>query len=224
MDFHYLTVFEPPFTKKRIGKELDGGYVICELDGDYDAFISGGIDHDISFEEHFLNQNPEMKCIAFDQNAQVETTNDRLEIIKKNIGIFNTPTTVNIRPYVTKYSNIFMKIDIEHGENDLFYTLADEDLLNIKQLVIEFHTGHQQLIPARLAQTHWLVHFHVNNGERSFANVNGVLIPNVFECTYIRKNSGERFKLNTRPIPDPLLDQPNCGGEDISITWPPFVN
>jgi len=227
--YHRLTVFEPPFPKKRVGKDNDGGYIICELEGGYDAFISGGVCEETSFEEHFLKENPDLKCIAFDGSTQLVST-DRIEFVKKNIGILDTDTTVNLRKYVTPYSNIFMKMDIEGGESELFYTLADEDLLNIKQLVIEFHSEQEAIIPVRLSQTHWLVHLHVNNcfytqPGNGIRNVNGLNSPTVYECTYIRKNPNEDLKLNTRPIPDPLFDQPNSTEfPDVSINWPPFVN
>lgn len=227
---HYLTVYEPPYTKRRVGKDNDGGYVICQLDGGYDAFISGGVFNDISFEEQFLKENPDLRCIAFDNSAVVTSTNDRLEIIKKNIGIFNTDSTVNLHPLVAKYSNIMMKMDIEGGERELFYTLTDEDLQNIKQLVIEIHSNQEVVIPLRLAQTHWLVHLHVNNYQyfdagHGIRNIHGTRIPEVYEATYVRKNPGDDFKPNTTTIPDPLLDQPNFDDRpDTCITWPPFVN
>lgn len=229
--YHRLTVFEPPFPKKRVGKDNDGGYIICELEGGYDAFISGGICNDTSFEEHFLKENPDLKCIAFDGTTQLQSS-DRLKILKKNIGILDSDTTVNLRKYVTPYSNIFMKIDIEGGERELFYTLTDEDLLNIKQLVIEIHDAREVVIPSRLSRTHWLVHFHMNNccarpreTQPAFLNVEGVRTPMVYECTYIRKIPNEELKRNTRPIPDPLLDQPNDQDfHDVRIYWPPFVN
>ena len=127
--------------------------------------------------------------------------------------------------FFEKYQNIFMKMDIEGEENNLFESFSDADLLKIRQLVIEFHSAEQIVIPTRLAKTHWLVHFHGNNccGTKK---VNNIIIPNVFECTYIRKEIDEILSYNIDPIPF-TLDQPNLKNnftkkEDIRIDWPPF--
>ena len=41
-------------------------YVIVELPGQYDFFISGGISNDVSFEEDLLTKYPNLTCVAFD--------------------------------------------------------------------------------------------------------------------------------------------------------------
>ena len=115
-------------------------------------------------------------------------------------------------------------MDIEGGEVPLFSSLSDTDLLKIKQLVIEFHSATDLNIPTRLAKTHWLVHFHANNCCGT-AIVNGVRVPKVFECTYIRRGPGDNFALNKRAIPDPDLDQPNLVGKpEIELQGEPFVH
>ena len=114
-----------------------------------------------------------------------------------------------------------MKMDIEGGENNLFKSFSDDDLLKIKQLVIEFHSAEQFVIPNRLAKTHWLVHLHANNCCGTNL-MNNIAIPKVFECTYIRKQADEILSYNTDPIPS-TLDQPNLKNkEDIMLDWPPF--
>jgi hypothetical protein len=52
-NYNYLQVYEPYQKKLRLGRNTDGGYVICDLGDDYDVFISGGINKDISFETDF---------------------------------------------------------------------------------------------------------------------------------------------------------------------------
>ena len=50
-----LTVYKSPFTKLRLGKDNDGGYIIAEIPNvNYKTVLSGGIDNDISFEEKYL--------------------------------------------------------------------------------------------------------------------------------------------------------------------------
>ena len=76
----------------------------------------------------------------------------------------------------------------------------------------------------KLNKNHYLVHFHANNccGVR---NHNGVMIPNVFECTYLHKKYFTSVpELNTDLIPS-ILDMQNALSKDeIYINYPPFVN
>ena len=41
--------------------------------------------------------------------------------------------------------------------------------------------------------------------------INGIQIPKVFECTYIHKSVVNGLELNTKNIPDVLIDTPNTG-------------
>ena len=66
----YLRVYQPHYHKRRVGKSNDGGYVICDMEGGYDMFISGGIDTDISFEVNFLKLHPNLTCHAFDGSVK----------------------------------------------------------------------------------------------------------------------------------------------------------
>jgi hypothetical protein len=50
----------------------------------------------------------------------------------------------------------------------------------------------------------------------------GVMIPNIFECTYLHKKYCSS-ELNRDPIPGPL-DMKNTVRDEIYINYPPFVN
>jgi hypothetical protein len=219
----HLRVYQSPYPKIRLGNNNDGGYVICDLSANYDVFLSGGIGNDISFEEAFLQKYTDVICYAFDGTIKnfPKPASNRLFYSNKNLGSHETLTTTNMKYFFGKYQNIFMKIDIEGGEDNLFQSISNNDLLKIRQLVIEFHTAEQIVIPTRLAKTHWLVHFHANNC-CGLQKLNNIFIPNVFECTYIRKEVNENLSYNIDPIPF-TLDQPNLKNRvDITIDWPPF--
>jgi hypothetical protein len=223
MNLSHLQVYKSSHKKVRIGKDYDGGYIICDIPNiKYDIFISGGIETDISFENNFLEKYPDLDCVAYDGTISElpSGAHSNIEFHKKNLGDTNSDTTSNLQEYFEKYNNIFMKMDIEGGEDALFSSISDDQLLKISQLVIEFHSAYQVTIPSRLAKTHWLVHFHPNNccGVAS----NGV--PNVYECTYIRKEYDSEVTPNPDPIPNPDIDMPNVqSNPDISIWWPPFI-
>jgi hypothetical protein len=223
---HHLQVYDPSsrYEKKRIGKNNDGGYVVCLIPNvQYDVFLSGGINTDVSFEEDFLKHYPNLTCHAFDGTVDSlpENTIGNIIFHKKNLSNVNSNDKSNWREYFDKYHNMFIKLDIEGGENELFSSLSKNDLLKIKQLVIEFHSSNQIDIPKRLSETHWLVHFHGNNCDKT-VETNGIIIPNVFECTFIRRDN-ETFQKNTRIIPDIEFDQPNCtNSPDIQLYGHPF--
>jgi len=228
-----LILYTTNYKKVRIGKPYDGGYVICELPTSYDCIISGGISNDISFEQAFLTKYPEIPCFAFDGTVSSLPTNDsRIQFIKKNLGNEETDTLTNLKGTMEPFKNIFMKIDIEGHEFRLFPTFSDTQMSCIKQLVVEVHSpGDIQLHPnyfvglsdithpfmiqffEKLNKTHTLVHVHPNTVCRTYY-VEGIHLPNVFECTFIRNDFVTDKIRNTEPIPT-VLDMPN--GPNCSI-------
>ena len=82
-----LTVYKSPFTKLRLGKDYDGGYIIAEIPNiSYITFLSGGIEIDISFEEAFINKYPSVNCFAFDGTINnLPKENSNINFIRKNI-------------------------------------------------------------------------------------------------------------------------------------------
>lgn len=156
-----LILYQSSYNKVRVGKDNDGGYVINELPGKYDLFISGGISNDISFEIDFLKKYKDnnLKCFAFDGTISTlplqNVSNDNKDIlqninfIKKNLGNIETNNITNLSSYINSnydnntndYNNIFMKIDIEGHEFRLLPFLIDNNYMSkIKQLVVEIHT------------------------------------------------------------------------------------
>jgi hypothetical protein len=135
-----------------------------------------------------------------------------------------------------------MKIDIEGHEFRILPSLIENGLVrNIAQLIVEIHTpGDIHLFPdyfaglgditndvmfdtlSKLAKTHVLVHLHPNNGCRTHL-IDGIKVPNVFECTYVRKIDGVQYIRNTAPIPS-LLDMKNVpANEEITLEGYPYV-
>ncbi len=237
-DVDSLRVYASKYPKRRIGTLGDGGYVLVDLPT-YDALISCGISDNIDFEEAFLKQYPNLPCHAFDGTIQaLPHPNEAITFYKKNIGTENTETTTNLHELISSYGDIFLKMDIETYELRWLHTMSVDHLKRCKQIVMEFHfptsihphTGLDIQIPVvekmavfqKLAATHWLVHFHGNNvcGTMDYK---GIRIPNVFECTFIRKDQQDFCGLNPETIPS-RLDTPNIANmPDIFIDYPPFV-
>jgi hypothetical protein len=223
-----LTVYNSPFKKVRIGKEYDGGYVITEIPNiKYNLLLAGGIEQDISFEEDFIIKYPHVSAYAYDGTINnLPKVNNNITFIKKNIGSENNNHVTNLHDIIDKNYTIFVKMDIEGGEIPWINSLSDTQINKFDQIVMEFHhpfSNNEISVFDKLNTNHYLIHFHPNNccGTRHH---NGVIIPNVFECTYLHKKYFTNTpELNRELIPT-SIDMKNTSNEDIYINYPPFVN
>jgi hypothetical protein len=230
IDLSYLEVYKCPNKKIRLGKDNDGGYIICS-GLEYDCFISGGISDDISFEEEFLKMYPNIPCYAYDGTIDnVPKENNKITYIHKNIGQFENQTETNLSPHFEQYEKIMIKMDIEGHEFPWLMSVSPKNMKKIKQFVVEFHYPLQSpttyALLGKLAKTHWLVHLHPHNGcgfqEFKVEGRENLVIPNLIECTYILK---EQLEPNNEPIPGPI-DQRNSPqlDSDIILKGYPYTN
>ena len=230
--------------KIRLGSNIDGGYVIGDLNINYDCFISCGISNNDDFSIDFINKyrlNKEI-CFAFDGTIEDIPSNLKniVTFIKKNIGFENNDFVSNLSSFFEKKNNIFIKMDIEGGEWSWLQCMDEIKLNKISQLVIELHgitsvSWHGMTVNSfgsdyhakiqclkKIANTHYLIHAHGNNADL-VAN-NG--LPNVIELIYINKKLFDKIpELNSKPLPIKGLDFPNekkC--PDVNLNFYPFVN
>jgi hypothetical protein len=223
-----LTVYKSPFTKIRLGKEYDGGYIIADIPNvNYTTLLAGGIETDISFEEDFINKYPNVKTFAFDGTIDsLPKENNNITFIKKNIGFENNRHITNLHDIINANDCILVKMDIEGGEIPWIKSLSDEQMNKFEQIVMEFHfpfSMYEVDVFDKINKHHYLIHFHPNNC-CGVINHMGVLIPNVFECSYLHKKYFTNFpELNKDLIPSDL-DMKNTSKDEIYINYPPFVN
>lgn len=230
MNPEVLTVYETEYNKIRLGSENDGGYIICELPIEYDVLISGGVENNIKFETDFCKRH-NIKCFMFDgtiNNIFIEDEyKEKMTFIKKNIGNYNNEKLTNLHDLMDKYENVFIKMDIEGHEIEWLLSLTETHMKKIKQLVIEFHYpfgNMENIVFNKINQTHVLVHLHGNNYQNCRIH-KGVVIPEVFECTYLNKDfmKGE-LKKNKNELPT-KIDMKNCvSRKEIKLNYKPFVN
>lgn len=221
--------------KIRLGNHHDGGYVICKLEGDYDCYISCGVENDASFDRDFLNLYKNIgknNSFAFDgtiKDYPWRYTKD-ITFIKKNISNFNDNNHTNLDKWINKYDKIFLSIDIEGGEYPWLLSLSQDKLQKFKQICIEFHGLNDNTWGSSLSdkikclkklnQTHYIMHAHGNNHSGIKNN-----IPDVLELTYINKNylldiPGKNITL----LPIKGLDYPNHNDKaDYLLNYYPFV-
>ncbi len=228
MDPAVLTVYKSPYDKVRLGKDNDGGYIIAQIpDVSYDLFLSGGIETDISFEEDFIEMYDPL-TYSFDGTINcLPKENNKINFIKKNIGNENTENITNLHNEINLAKNIFIKMDIEGGEIPWILSLSNEHMNKFAQIVMEFHFPFLEVekeVFNKLNTNHYLIHFHGNNYESTQIHKD-VIIPNVFECTYLHKKYFNSIpKLNSDLIPGLLDMSNNKFNQDICINYSPFVN
>lgn len=220
-----LTVYEPPFRKRRFGRDGDGGYVACVIPEGYDILVSAGIDKDLSFEEEWLRENPGVSCVAFDGTITSSPSDDpRIEWVRKNVGARNSESLDDLGSVMRGHDRIFLKMDIEGSETD--WLLHTENLGRVSQMVVEFHYSpfgpKSENAFIKLNETHVLVHMHGNNFSGTVTH-EGVVFPVSFECTYIHRRFFREMVPNKSPLPGPHDRPNNVGGKDIDLNHPPFV-
>jgi hypothetical protein len=224
------------FDKKcRYGANTDGGYVTADLGNVYDCYISAGISNEESFSRDFINKYNmnEYNSFGFDGTIHNYPYNytKNISFIQKNINSFDDDNNTNLSFLMSKYENIFLKMDIEGGEYPWLLNINEEYLKKFKQIVIEFHgitndgwnCSYDDKVKCleKLSNTHYIVHAHGNNNSHVINN-----IPDVIELTYVNKNYFDSVpELNTQSLPISNLDfQNHYGFDEINLNFYPFVN
>lgn len=231
-DLELLQVYN--FDKKiRCGINSDGGYVIAELEGDYDCYISAGIGKEESFSRDFINKYNIDRSNSYGFDGTIKDYpyqyTEKIQFIKKNINSLNDDYNTDLSFLTDKYNNIFLKMDIEGCEYRWLLNITETQLMKFKQIVIEFHgitsegwkSSYSNKVKCleKLSKTHYIVHAHGNN----YSSMVGK-IPNVIELTYVNKNYFNSVpELNTQSLPIPNLDYPNNCSKDINLNFYPFV-
>jgi len=233
MDLNELIVYK--FNNKiRLGNNFDGGYVIGELNGQYDAYFSCGIAEEESFTRDFLKTYliDNKDTFAFDGTINNYPSNysSTINFINKNINGHNIENNTNLINESFPYNNIFMKMDIEGGEYSWISQISENVLYKFKQIVIEFHGINDNswnidlntkiICLNKLNKTHYIIHAHGNNHSTIKNN-----IPDVLELTFVRKDYFPyKPDLNSTKLPITNIDFPNKCFPDYNLNFYPFVN
>jgi len=203
----------------RVGGNNDGGYLIPnDLEG-ITACFSPGVADTASFEIDLCKRGigSHLADASVDQAPQNFTP---LSFTKKFLGGCNNDTHMTLVAWMHSHiglmSDYILQMDIEGGEYTTILT-ADRNTLNsFRIMAIEIHnvqTWFDELAwPVvttffeKLLEDFYVVHNHPNNN-CPFIDVDGILMPTVFELTFLRKDRAEPTGYCTE-FPHPL-DQPN---------------
>ncbi|MBR3622517.1 MAG: FkbM family methyltransferase [Selenomonadaceae bacterium] len=186
----------------RAGKNGDGGYVIVDQTVNQEKILySFGVGYDISFELYMVKRGYEAYLYDYTVDGLPEK-NEKCHFFKKGLAgvtkpdsdiFFTLPEFMDQNRHQDKM-NMFLKIDIEGGETEVFLNLPIAIQKLFSQIVVEWHdltheNRQEKIIAAmeRLNSTHRLVHFHPNNYSR-MAFYGDKCLSDVVECTYVRKD------------------------------------
>lgn len=179
------------------GDQGDGGYVMVDDFDDNMRAYSFGIGNNVTWDMDIANRNIEVfmydhtilclpqvhKRFHFNKTGvgSGEKCSSLSDILEKNGDINNC--------------NLICKMDIEGAEWDILYHMKSEILNRFRQISLELHgvcnMENREIILAVLSKinlTHQIVWLHGNNADKAEVS-NGILIPNLLEVNYIRKDN-----------------------------------
>jgi hypothetical protein len=219
----------------RLGGCNDGGYLVPDdLDG-ISACFSPGVSDSATFELELLQKHGIPSHMAdYSVNAPPVYARQK-SFLKRYLGAYSSDVYISLDDWVQQFESggdsfdLLLQMDIEGSEYEAILGSSIEILRRFRILVIEFHEfqniGHPsffKLVRAtfnKLFEGFLPLHIHPNNCCH-IRNVNGVLIPPVFEMTLIRKDrcvvSGYQ---NMFPHP---LDRPNLSDRPdlaLPLNW-----
>ena len=151
-----------------------------------------------------------------------------IHFIEEGLAAENTQHFKTFGYHLSKYhlseKKVFLKIDIEGVEFEIFNNKLYHDLKNVIQFVMEFHYAGKNLekiaeIMDRLSTTHSLIHIHGNNIGPTFP-YNGQQIPEVFEVTFLHNSFLPEKTFSALDYPVKGLDFPcNKKREDLKLDF-----
>jgi len=196
-----LKLKTPKNTKfKRLGTLYDGGYVVADDISSTDYVVSFGVEGNVDFEKDLSDYGCHIDMYDYSvDKTPIDIPNSRF--FKEKIGVSADCTTLQECLNKTD-KDVFLKVDIEGSEWDVFAAATEEELNRCRQITIESHwlqnltydAFYKAVIMAltNLRKTHTPVLVHPNNNQPLMVLGNSP-VPTVFEVLYLR-NSSYKFE------------------------------
>lgn len=206
--------------KIRIGKNVDGGYILLDDLQNVKIAYSIGISNEVSFDQALADKN--IDIFMYDHTiSNLPYNNPKFHWQK--IGLSGKKTISNNMKMLNELieenghsneKNMILKMDIESSEWDVFQDISSNILKQFKFIIGEFHFNNEnkyiQLeILKKLKMTHQIFHLHCNNCLNDIIFFEGYYICPLLEISFIQKEGFNFSKLNTS-FPIKGLDYKNC--------------
>jgi hypothetical protein len=209
------------YSKIRLGRNNDGGYVMLDDFDGIDAVYSLGIKDDVSWDLEIANRG--LPVYQYDHTIDALPQSHALFHWSK-IGIGGTRSEGLLKPlHLLMQENghmcgrdLILKCDIEGAEWEMLSTIPRNAIGKFRQVVIESH-GYGAFADPDFAQkcvnglralteAHKVIHVHGNNNS-AYCIVGGVPIPATLELTLARVDAYE-LSTSCEVFPSPF-DQPS---------------
>jgi len=214
----------------RIGAKNDGGYLVPDDFEGIEYCFSPGVAGVSDVEKDCAKRG--MAVFMADQSVdQPATQHERFHFTKKYIGVTTNEGFMTLDDWVASScsdskSELFLQIDIEGFEYEVFLACSDQLMRRFRIIVAEFHRlDHLWAKPFfnlasrafyKILQTHKCVHLHPNNWRGTVKN-GDIEIPINLEFTFLR-NDRIHNAVHARTFPHPL-DADNV--DKPSVVLPP---
>lgn len=223
------------FTKTRVGKPSDGGYIVVdELCRDTKHVYTFGVGTDVSFELEFVRRYPGTKFTLFDPTIPaLPEEHPDFTFVKRGM-----PQACHSPGFAVVPKGSILKMDIEWNEWETLELMSEETLCKFDQLLIEFHAfsvecpgnkyssyfngvlidfkeqvdgalflGYAGVLE-KLNKHFHVFHVHANNSLPKQV-VGKAELPPLLEVSFVRKDLVGGVTEYTGPFPSPALDHPN---------------
>lgn len=219
----------------RLGSNVDGGYVLPDDFEGIEAVFSPGVEEKSSFELDCYQRG--MKIFMADKSIEkpkLNLSDQDYSFIKKFIGHtidddFTTMDNWVNSSNISKNSDLLLQMDIESGEYFSIINMSDELLQRFRIIVIEFHDLHNlwdrdffwiaETVFNKLLKHHNCVHIHPNNTRKNLDR-HGLIIPEVMEFTFFRKDRDDFNGYQTKfPHPLDTDNEPERKHIPLPQTW-----
>ncbi len=185
----------------RKGRANDGGYIMSNSGLENAIAYSLGINNDVSWDLAMAT----LGCNVFQYDHTISALPELHPLFHWfRIGIAASPSSDGMLQPLdllieknghSDRNDLILKMDIEGAEWDAIEAMSMDTLRQFSQIVIELHNvvnKASDLLPKaervlrKLYSTHQPVHIHANNwGSLGF--IDGTLIPDTIELTYVRR-------------------------------------
>lgn len=233
-----LTPYDVNLDKVRVGPSGDGGYVLVDGLSSGQDVLSYGISTEYQFDHELASRG--RRVWMFDHTIDgIDRSHENMKWYKEGVaGRTDLAARLfSIEDHLEKYKitgdRMILKMDVEGAEYDALNATSSGTLERFDQIVLEVH--HLQKLGERrfrrsfvamfdkLNATHTLFHVHANNyrGYDSLALVEGMLVANILELSYVKTSLVERRP--SRTIYPTELDSPNRPHPELPLLFYPFV-